>query len=55
MQIKHFTAYKSIEMAFKYQKDVKNASKFWLENGPKNNNASYHMLLDHYNVFGLSL
>ena len=37
------------------QKDVKNASNIWLQNGIKNKNASSHMLLDHYHALGLLL
>ena len=56
MQIKHFTAQKSLEIALKcVQKDVKNASKMWFRNGTNNNNTSSHMLLDHCYAFGLSL
>ena len=61
MQIKLFTALKSIEVAInkakfdEVQKDVKNASKIWLRNGTKNNNTSSHMFLDHCYAFGLLL
>ena len=37
------------------KKDIKNASKFCLRNGTKNNNTFPHMLLDHCYAFGLLL
>ena len=55
------TEWKSIEIALKYakmtksKKNVKNASKIWLQNGTKNNNTSSHMLLDQCYAFGLLL
>ena len=58
---KHFTAQKSIEIALKYtkmtksKKTSKNASKIWLPNETKNNNASSHMLLDHCYAFSMLL
>ena len=61
MQIKHSNAYKSIEIALKYtkmtksKKTSKTRKKNWLQNGTKINNASSHMLLDHFHVFGLLL
>ena len=56
MQIKHLTAQKSLEIAWKcVQKDVINASNMWFWNGTNNNNTFSHMLLDHCYIFGLSL
>ena len=51
MQIKLFTAYKyrnviKIYKDYLVQKDFKNASKIWLQNGTKNNNTASQMLLD---------
>ena len=57
MQIKHFTALNSIEIALKDTNITKSKkkSKSWLPNGTKYNNTSSHIFLDHRYAFGLSL
>ena len=52
------TAYNSLEIALNpkrpkiHQKRVKNLTSEWIK---KNNNTSFHMLLDHCYAFGLLL
>ena len=53
--IKIFRNCIKIQQNDQVQKDVKNASKIWLQNEAKNNNTSSQMLLDHCYAFGLFL